>query len=347
MRKVNVQIFDSATVLRDSYSRKYNAAKQKYDAEKKRIHENYVLDSEVFKQKTAKAKNNYDLELETIKNEALEFVQREIETVKQSLQKEVVAIPDEKQIRELSYLSNLPLSKAEIEMLSEKYQDNYWLERSLVEIAQKNNVSIDGLAPDVATQTAIIDELESNCLEFIEKYNGSDDVEYKVEALLSGTTLHGMEKKYTNAFASVDYTPSQLAQRTVHEILTYREQFEQGLAIKNALANCEDEYQRQLLMYELVTNKGIDKNALLVHGMNGDIEAFKNSEIMKNIENARKIMDSFKEKNMDSTEVDDLAKEIHTNGGYSDFLKNLAYENYGSKNEKLNEALELCQMAES
>lgn len=249
------RLFDSIRVCRDTFRQQYEVASVLHKKKVKDLQENYrkkLLTDELQKEKT-----RYQNELERSRKEAADFIFPQIEKIKKEAVQKVEALPDSR-FQILLRMSELPVTREELAILKEKYQDGtageYWNLRVLQEMSEKNGISGIEFPPSIDSQIQILSNLKKNLQEYFDGYCGSD-TPYMVRNNISDHTLLKMEKIYTDDFRKIELTPEQTAQRLASMITAEPDAFRAGIKLRNSLERL-DEWTKTLFFDFFEKNGG-------------------------------------------------------------------------------------------
>lgn len=236
MSKNITNLFDSVRIFRDGYSQKFNSIKKKYNDRVKQIENNYK--GGLLAEEMAKARGKYESELEAARKEAADFVGQEIEKIRSEEIKKVSALPDSR-IHILNELKDVPMTSAELGILKTNVGSDYWTQRMLAYIADRNAITDVEIEGSIDDRLDILSQIEESTTSFLANYNGSDTA-YTVLQSLSDRQLFDMERSYTNDFEGIALNPQQMAQRVATMVSSEPNAIAAGLRLKNVLKTTDD-----------------------------------------------------------------------------------------------------------
>lgn len=222
-------------------------------------------------------------ELIAAKHEALKSVEV-LNELREQEKAEVQGI-NRDTIEKINTIKDVPMTEDEFVALMDdvRVTSNYWAKRSLMNIAEKNNIDPvkTGIGADYALKLNVLSQLESQMAEIVEKYpcEGiySGDRPKVLYANLADNVCDNAIRLYGG---TVDLrTETAKAQKAILFIKAQQTDMNKALAISNAFRNSKTNENRNAMLYALATDSSISPLSLQMSGIYGEIEDFKNGKI--------------------------------------------------------------------
>lgn len=333
-------VFDSLSVMRDNYKSKYETLTSAYQDQLKQIERNYKPSAPLYKQNKQKALDEYTKNIDSLKTECSNFMESEIEKVKSVINAEINVLPGDS-INQLTRLSSIPLSTYEVKALADKFiGSNYWINRIVGNLAERNNVKLDNLPPDASTQIEILEDIEERYNRFLDSWNGEKLSDYSARESLADSQLLRLEKRFTNNFVNENIGNLKNVQIGLATVTRERDPWAQSRFLKNLYDNCSD-IQKKYLLYETLNNDLIYSDAVIHSGLDEELSDFRASNDYLQIENSRIAVDTIRS-NRDFDKAD-IKNTIADFGGANLFMVDSLHGAFGSNNDTINAALDECQ----
>ena len=315
------------------YKTEYDKALERKNEEIKEAKEKFIgttLAEELERINKGFDKKIVDLKVEITKDciEPLnELKEQELEKVREI---------DPTVIEKVNCLRDVPLSEDEVVALLEdtKISGNYWAKRVLIEIAEKNNISVvnTGLGATYETKLNILTQLEQQFEEILREYPCANDryLAPKVNfANLSDTVI---ERAILLYGGKVDVrTEEERADKAFLHIKAKQSSVDVAFAISNALRNASEECKNRLL-YNIATDTSISDISKQMSGYYAEIVDFKNGKASL-YASATKRMESLR-----NAKTKENVEAIVNEAGENEFFAKM-YQKELSKNEYLHSVM--------
>lgn len=311
------KLIDALRIARDDFKSKALIVFKEREERLDTINRDYRQGSPTQQLELNKMEEKYDKQMEKIRGEATEFVNSYFTDAREYETKRVKKF-DVVTLNSIKAISDLPISYSELVILNDYYgkDRNYWVEKMLVEIAEKNGVPADklGLEASLETKLDIISQLEQQFIELINNFDGK--ATYKNGAYLHDAILTKAEQQYRNGLKSDN--SEQLAHQLFGLVTSKGTVNEQGVAINNIIRNA-DEMTKLEFMY-LVSNSSISDEAVMCSGYYSLFEEFK-SKTANEYEKAKEVMKSIKQAKT-VKEVENMMQGMENNCFINEMLEN-------------------------
>lgn len=322
MSEVNniINLIDSLTVARDSYKRMYDTHNNSYKKALDGIKNDFKPNTERYKEEVAKADLTFKNDVQKAKKEVMDFIIPQIEDLR-NYELSKVRVIDTDALEKINAISNIPISSTELLVLQKRFSgnvSNYWADRMLINIAEKNGIkpSIFFKEADIDTKINVLNQLEEQLDKMFNEYNG--EATYNNLVLLCDSVLHKAEKEYTSGHAAESMENNQLAKRILTQ-LKGKSTAEQGIALQNLMKNATPEVKKALF-YEMTMNEGVvNKDSIKFAGITDTYNDYKTKEHALYSEARTMIENSLKAKSLE--EVKEIAERMEENPYYSNMLK--------------------------
>lgn len=285
----NTNVFEGAKVTRDKFSSDWRKVTDDYQKEVAAIKRDYKATR--LRDELIRAKKQYEERLERKKQEAISFVTQMIEGERETQSVKIRVIPEAK-LAKLKSLEDIPLSAAELHELVEQFSGDYWAERFLGNLMERNGVTLP-MSPDYGTRMSILQDLEDGIVNYINQYSGSD-THYTVIADVADLKIYDFERKYTDNYATLNLDRGQIAERALSAIRTKGDVFSRALMLRNVLGN-SDKKLKQEIMYQLSQNDDlISSDLLILSGLRNRYREFMENEA-QSIQSARSLYEELQQ----------------------------------------------------
>ena len=132
-------LFDCCVAIRMRYREDYDKLTKNYEERKKQLDKDFIgtrLTAE-----REKLRKEYNDQVNEIRSKAREFIGEQIRALRDyELRRPQIPV-DDAAIRQLDALSKVPLSRTELEAITNQYgEKNYWVDRRLLQLAEENGM---------------------------------------------------------------------------------------------------------------------------------------------------------------------------------------------------------------
>lgn len=239
------------TVARDMYMQRYAVICDEYEKGIASLKGNYITNSEKYREVKAKIEKKKADDTEKLRHELKKHISDESDKMRAHCKGEIRFFKSE-YMDDLNRLKDLHLSYGEVEQLIEKYGNHaYWVDKLLLEIADKNNISTDklNLEPSFDVKMGIIDELQNRIDSFLDGW-GNYDGEKDVMLLTSvhDSQLFEFENDYSTSYNLKDLSLTQYVDRAKAIILSADDMLSRGISLNNALQSAPNNTVRYALI---------------------------------------------------------------------------------------------------
>lgn len=247
MNKKELEIFGMAKIVMDTYKTKFDKAKKRKEDRFKSLNANYKAGSPLFVKERDRITPEFQEEVEKVRNDLMaEFedalVQlRAVETAK------VATISNETKTMMgiLDCLENKTMSVDEYEVLVQHYGNkSYWIDRFFERIANKCGIMDSMVQPPLSTKLEILQTLEQNVREYIDKYDGENKC-FPVTS--SDKYVYALEREYTNDYSGVRMNDTETAKRLVNKAFSIGDSLERSCTLANMLRTSKPDLQHEIL----------------------------------------------------------------------------------------------------
>ena len=189
---------------------------------------------------------------------------------------------DATKLNDVRMLKGMKLTASELAVIckNSNLTMDYFCCKVLRELAESNDICLEDLPdvhilPSLDEQLNTLDELRSECVEFLATYSSKHEHLSDLD-LLKDNRLTAWETRFTNGLRSVkDISDDAKLRRSMSHIKSAPNELEKGRAIKAELAEVPDSLRARLL-FEIAESRTISDVALSFSGNADEIEAFRN-----------------------------------------------------------------------
>ena len=234
------------------------------------------------------AKQFTDLRLEYAKN-----CTESIGDVREA-EREKISVINESKLAKLKAISDIPLSAEEMVSLidSYKFSDDYWCERYVKMIAEKNGFCADGvMEADYSVKMSVLDQFQQQAEEMIMYYDGMDrkDSEWRQRTVWMNLSEDVMNNALSIWYGKYNIaSDNELADKAYLTIKSKQTDVEKSIALNNVLRNSTGE-TRNALLTAIAMDNDISQSVYRLSGFNEELMAFRNGKAKEYLE-AQKIV---------------------------------------------------------
>ena len=246
---------------RVDYKEQYKRAVEERKAKLKEATDNFKENSPFLRSRKEQIQKEFDSRIAELRNAEIASIVPAFDALRKAELKRVTEI-DTAAMNRINAVANIPMTAEEIKALGGQYNPgtNYWVNRAIAAIAEKNGVSPAeiGVEPSLDTKLEILKGLEAQFDMMIQSWNPeSKTSNAKFDAALGDATLEDAVSRYTNG-ATEKKKGRQTLQIALARILTETSESARAVLIQNTMRNMTPE-NREALMYQLVTADGRNK----------------------------------------------------------------------------------------
>ncbi len=247
MIKTELDIFNMARVVMDTYKGRYEKAKKKREERFRNLNANYKPGSPLFLEERNKIVPDFEAEIAKARNDLMmEFEDslmklRAIETAKVA----VISNETKTMMSVLDCLKDRTVSLDEYTVLTQHYGGKtYWVDRFLETLADKCGIMDSMVQPGLGTKLEILKTLEQNVREYIDGYDGENKC-FPVTS--SDKYIYKMEESYTNSYSNVRLDSREQAKRMISKALNEGSSLDRSFVLANMLRTSTPDIQDEML----------------------------------------------------------------------------------------------------
>lgn len=328
MKKTIFNLTDILAVIREDYKGQIPIIKKEYEEAKKQIAKDYL--GQRRQEEYKKAETEYKKKIADLKQtckEAYEPIFEELEVEARAK----AGVINMQLVEQASAFQNIPLTADEFgAILNTIGGRNYYADRILENIAEKNGITTNGLTPlleplslepDLETKLHILADLKKQAEHILNNYGtANEDSDARTGALFPDK-LRLAEREYTNGLHDDTLSSKQIAVRIIDNIKA--DPVRSSNIVDNALKNASGTLEAALL-YELAISQDKAIISAVERSLSrSKIGVFKTQSVGK-YEQAEKEYQNVYANLNDSDCVD---KIIHANKGNEYFLQMIKNDN--------------------
>lgn len=270
------KLLDALRIARDDFKSKSQQIISEKKSKLETIDSDFIKGSPSQLKEVSKVEELYNKKMDVLRTEAAEYIDEYFAEVR-SYETARVHKFDTATLKAIRNIADIPMSYSELQILNEFYgkNNNYWVEKMLVEIAEKNGISAEklGLEASFEEKMNVLNQLENQFLDMINNYDGEPTV--KNGMYLHDSVLAKADKQYRNGFENL--SGMQMAQRAFGLLSVKGTLTEQAMAIQNFMRNA-DELTKAEFIY-LISNSGIIEDAIKHSGCLEEFQKFKKNNM--------------------------------------------------------------------
>lgn len=247
MIKTELDIFNMARVVMDTYKTKFEKAKKKREERFRNLNTNYKPGSPLFLEERNKIVPDFEAEIAKARNDLMmEFEDslmklRAVETAKIA----VITSETKSMMAVLDCLKDRTVSLDEYTVLAQHYGGKtYWVDRFLETLADKCGIMDSMVQPGLGTKLEILKTLEQNVREYIDGYDGENKC-FPVTS--SDKYIYKMEESYTNSYSNVRLDSREQAKRMISKALNEGSSLDRSFVLANMLRTSTPDIQDEML----------------------------------------------------------------------------------------------------
>lgn len=249
MIKTELDIFNMAKVVMDTYKARFDKAKKKKEERFERLKKNFMPGSPLFVKERDSITPQFQEEVEKARHDLMAEFEEELMRLKAVETAQVATISSETKsmMIVLDHLKDSVISIDEYTVLAQHYGGkSYWVDRALERAALKCAIPDSMVQPPLSTKLEILKTLEENVREYIEKYDGEKKNFFVTS---SERYLFSLEERYTNNYSSMRLNSREEAKRAVTKALSEGSSFDRALVLANVLRTSKPDVQQEILAY--------------------------------------------------------------------------------------------------
>lgn len=240
------ELIDNLSKLRDDYKVRYQVHLEDFKTTEKSLRENYI--GKELANRRQDNQDRFDAAVNDLRSKFSDTVVQSVGEIERAVIDEV-SKPATSTIISGLLEDNIPVSKTEFQILREQFSNNYWNDKLLCTLAERNGIMPDDVP---ATADELMDTLHSIVSEsdaFLETWKGNEETSPMNRMNLHPRHLQQWEDQCTKGFA-IRYTPQQRASRALDAVRQASNYLDAVRAIHTLLRNTEDDEQTQeLILY--------------------------------------------------------------------------------------------------
>ena len=247
MIKTELDIFNMAKVVMDTYKARFDGAKKKREERFRNLNANYKPGSPLFVKERDSITPQFQEEVEKARNDLMmEFDDslmklRAIETAKAA----AITSETKSMIAVLDCLKDRTVSLDEYTVLAQHYGGkSYWVDRFLETLADKCGIMDSMVQPGLSVKMEILQTLEQNVREYIDGYDGENKC-FPVTS--SDKYIYKMEESYTNSYSNVRLDSREQAKRMISKALNEGSSLDRSFVLANMLRTSTPDIQDEML----------------------------------------------------------------------------------------------------
>lgn len=282
-RKDIFNLTDKLTIFRIDFRDRVNSIKKEYEETKKKIPNEYIGKRRAEEYK--KAEEKYKNDLSELREEWSKDLVDTFEEMEVSARAKAGVI-NSQLLEQARVFLDVPITVEEFGSIVHALGNrNYYVDRVLETIAEKNGITKNGLTPLLEplelepcldVKLSVLADLKSQAMDIIENYGTHDEDINSRTADLFPDVLRRAEELYTNGLYDDDLTAKQVASRVLDAI-----RYGGGSAghiIDNALNNADKSVRSALLNALCTSKESAVVYAVQKSKARADISAFKQNE---------------------------------------------------------------------
>jgi len=309
-----IEMLESVRSFKAVFEDEITMIERKYKKELERISKDYRPGSDGEKSAKAKAQEEREGAREKVVSDCRKAVEDQILKLRIRADAEIRTVSDS-QIQKLIPLMNLNLSRYEVEQLVASYGGNYWADKILLAIAEKNEIA-GGLElnPPIEDRIAVLDRIETDFNKILDTFPGYDDASISDRMLLADSVCLKLERKYTNG--NTKLSSAQQADRAVTEILSAPDMMHRGLKFAEKMRKSDEQTQKFILAKLQDRGNSADLESILSYASMDarkglDLETFSKGEKTL-MDDARKTIEKVLDSSVDNSNSIVSMDEIKT-----------------------------------
>lgn len=264
----------------EKYRREYDEALKLKEDALKRAKEGFI--GETLAKEIDRINSEFDAKIVKLKKSAT-AVLKDLNALKEDEMQQIQGI-DKNTIDKINALKDVPMTEDEfIALMGDvRITSNYWAKRSLMAIAEKNNIDVikTGIGADYATKLNVISQLEDQFTRIIKGYPDADgDITERLcvrRVYLNDNVIARAIKIFGGELDT--RTDEAKADKAYMNIKSHHGDMEQAFAISNALRNANGEANRNRLLYNIATDSKISDLSMQMSGAYDEIMDFRQNK---------------------------------------------------------------------
>ena len=247
MIKTELDIFNMARVVMDTYKGRYEKAKKKREERFRNLNANYKPGSPLFLEERNKITPDFEAEIAKARNDLMSEFEDSLMKLRAVETAKVAAISNETKnmMSVLDCLKDRTVSLDEYTVLAQHYGGKtYWVDRFLETLADKCGIMDSMVQPGLGTKLEILKTLEQNVREYIDGYDGENKC-FPVTS--SDKYIYKMEESYTNGYSGVRLDSREQAKRMISKALNEGSSLDRSFVLANMLRTSTPDIQDEML----------------------------------------------------------------------------------------------------
>ena len=191
-------------------------------------------------------------------------------------------------LADIKAISDLPLTVAEISAMNDKYGSDYWCNRALSNIAEKNGIDISeiGIEPSFDVKMDVLHQCTNSFCTFLTDYQprtGSrprTTEELKIDVAVSNEVMQRANLLYSGKINEL--SNDEIVSKSLLNLKSQRTEMEVGVSLGNILRNTKSKVDvRNRLLCEVSQDANISSLSVELSGFADEINSFKNGRATK------------------------------------------------------------------
>ena len=247
MIKTELDIFNMAKVVMDTYKARFDGAKKKREERFRKLNANYMPGSPLFVEERNKITPDFEAEIAKARSDLMAEFEEELMRLKTVETAKVATISSETKsmMAVLDCLKDRTVSLDEYTVLAQHYGGKtYWVDRFLETLADKCGIMDTKVQPGLSVKMEVLQTLEQNVREYIDGYDGEKKC-FPVTS--SDKYIYKMEESYTNSYSNVRLDSREQAKRMISKALNEGSSLDRSFVLANMLRTSTPDIQDEML----------------------------------------------------------------------------------------------------
>lgn len=247
MIKTELDIFNMARVVMDTYKTKFEKAKKKREERFRNLNANYKPGSPLFVKERDSITPEFQEEVEKARHDLMAEFEDSLMKLRATETAKVATISNETKsmMSVLDCLETKTVSVDEYKVLVEHFGNKaYWIDRFLERVADKCGIMDSMVQPPLSVKLEILQTLEQNVREYIDGYDGENKC-FPVTS--SDNYIYKMEESYTNGYRGVHLNNREQAKRMISKALNEGSSLDRSFVLANMLRTSTPDIQDEML----------------------------------------------------------------------------------------------------
>lgn len=246
MIKTELDIFNMAKVVMDTYKGRFDRAKKRREERFKNLNANYKPRSPLFVKERNRITPEFQEEIEKARHDLMAEFEEELMRLKAVETAQVATISSETKsmMAVLDCLKDRTVSLDEYTVLTQHYGGAYWVDRFFETLADKCGITDSMVQPSLSIKMKILQILEQNVREYIDEYDGEKKLFITTS---SDKYIYMLEEQYTNGYSDVRLNNREQAKRMISKALSKGTSMDRSIVLANMLRTSTPDMQDEIL----------------------------------------------------------------------------------------------------